>query len=187
MEPKDHGMQLMERDDEAHLLSSDYPSGPHDKQPDGALDESHDYGMRSGSPDEVSPHTGETEQDMMRRHAMERASFAHGGDVGNPKLQQSHLEPDESDSLVQDIMRKRKRYAEGGRVDLEANSEEDRNNEDQMSFKAAGKEQYDLRQLGPQPMDSNESGDSREDDSENINDEDNVSAIRRKMKAKRGE
>jgi hypothetical protein len=144
--------------------------------------------MRSGDPSEVSPHTGETEQDMMRRHAMERASFASGGEVTNPKLQQSHLEPDESDSLVQEIMkgRQRKKMADGGQVDLEGNSEEDLNNEDQMSYQAGGKEQYDLRQLNKQPMDSNEDGDSREEDEENINDKSDVEQIRRKMKAKSG-
>ena len=198
MEPKDSGLQLMERDDEAHLMDSEYPSGPHDKQPDSELDESHDYGMSSGDPEEVSPHTGESESDMLRRHAMERASFAHGGDVMNPKLQQSHLEPDEESSMAREIMHKRKMAAGGavredldypangdGTVDLEANSEEDLNNEDQMSFNAGMKEQYDDRQISRQPRNSNLKGDQREEDSENEHDSSIVSEIRKKSKSKK--
>ena len=51
--------------------------------------------------------------------------------------------------------RRAKKMAEGGMVDLEDNSKEDRNNEDQMSFEAAEKELYDLSQLDEQPEDSN--------------------------------
>jgi len=202
---KGGSVEQMEQDDEAHLMDSDYPSGPHDKQPKDGYDESHDYGMESGLPDEVSPHTGESQQDMLRRHAMELASFAHGGDVMNPKLQQSHLEPEEEGSMAREIMHKRK-MAEGGKVrrddmigagdsmfdfphgdgtvDLDANSEEDLNNEDQMSFRAGLKEQYDLGQLKKQPRNSNLKGDSREDDEENDHDESDVKQIRRKMKKK---
>jgi hypothetical protein len=138
---------------------------------------------------------------------MERASFAHGGPTGpmNPKLQQSHLEPDEGDNLVQEIMNSRKHKMAGGgkvrsdqgignsesmfdfphgEVDLEGNSEEDLNNEDQMSYRAGGAEQYDLRQLKKQPKDSNTKGDSREEDSENDHDESDVKQIRKKMKKK---
>ena len=85
--------------------------------------------------------------------------------------------------IAESIMRKR-RMAEGGEVDLEANSEESPNMEDQYSYDANGEEQYDLRQLSKQPMDSNEMGDDREDESENKNDM--ISAIRMKLKAKRG-
>ena len=101
------------------------------------------------------------------------------------RFQAFGMEPDESDSLVQEIMRgRKKKMADGGQVDLEGNSEEDLNNEDQMSFQAGLKEQYDLRQLSKQPSDSNEDGDSRESDSENINDEGDIAQIRRKMKKK---
>jgi hypothetical protein len=102
--------------------------------------------------------------------------------LGNPKLEQSHLEPHEEGSMAKQIMRKR--MASGGEVDLEHNSEESLNDEDQMSFKAGLKEQYDLRQLKKQPSDSNEHADSREADEENEHDESIVSAIRRKSKKK---
>ena len=176
---KGGNVEQMEADDEAHLMDSARPSSP-SEQPKGSYDESHDYAPISANPDEAHPHTGESENDMLRRHAMERAMYADGGNVD---LEQSHLEPEET-SMAREIMKKRM-MASGGEVDLEGNSEEDLNNEDQMSFKAGLKEQYDLRQLDKQPKDSNEDGDSREEDSENQNDEDDISAIRRKMKAKK--
>lgn len=205
---RDTGMDLMERDDEADMLDSIMPNGNRMEQPKGAYDESQPP-ITSGDPDETHPHTGETQEDMMRRHAMEMEHFMRGGEVGNPKLQQSHLEPDEGDNLVQEIMKGRQHKAAGGKVrsdqgigegdsmfdfphndgavDLEGNSKEDRNNEDQMSYRAAGKEQYNLRQLSKQPKGSNEKGDMREEDSENVNDEDDVAQIRRKMKKKKAE
>jgi hypothetical protein len=75
------------------------------------------------------------------------------------------------------------KMADGGEVDLERNSEEDANLEDQLSFNAIKKEQYDLSQLDEQPEDSNEMGDEREKDSENKMDR--VSAIRSKMKMRK--
>jgi hypothetical protein len=201
---KDTGMGLMERNDEDDLLDSMSPDGNRMEQPKGAYDETQER-ITSGDPDEPHPHTGETQEDMMRRHAMEMEHFMRGGEVGNPKLQQSHLEPDEGDNLVQEIMKGRKHKMAGGgkvrsdqgigqgdsmfdfpqddgEVDLEGNSKEDRNNEDQMSYRAAGKEQYNLRQLSKQPKGSNEKGDMREEDSENVNDEGDVAQIRSKMK-----
>jgi len=221
----------MEESDESDLLSSDYPSGPHDKQPKDGYDESHDYSPISENPDEANPHTGESENDMLRRHAMERAMFAKGG-MANPKLQQSEMEPPEAHKSIADaIMSKRKHakmmmddggevdpdlqkympsdkeaadsgyppgperaqyiarkrqaaaqnYADGGMVDLEANSEESPNEEDQMSFKANGKEQYDDSQLSRQPSDSNLKGhDLPDEDSHDM-----VDQIRRKMRMRR--
>jgi len=90
-------------------------------------------------------------------------------------------------SIADRIMQKRKMMAEGGEVDLAKNSEEDLNNEDQMSFDAGLKEQYDVDQISPQPMDSNEKGDSRESDAENMHDDDMIEQIRKRLKAKRGE
>jgi len=203
MQPKDSGNELMERDDEAHLMDSDYPMGPHNQQPKGGYDESHDYGQRSGNPEEVSPHTGESQSDMLRRHAMELASFSKGGPTGpmNPKLYESHMEPEEEGSMAREIMRKRKMARGGevysnheeiltdmpdgdGEVDLDNNSKEDLNNEDQMSFRAGLKEQYDDSQISKQPRNSNLKGDPREEDAENIEDESDVAQIRRKMKKK---
>lgn len=128
----------------------------------------------------------------VRRGFIEKNAYAEGGNVD---LEQSRMEPHDEDpaymaedsSMAAEIMRNRKQkmYAEGGQVDLEKNSEEDLNNEDQMSYKAGMKEQYDLRQLSKQPEDSNEESDEEEKDAEDDNDEDTVSAIRKKMKSKR--
>ena len=230
MEPEDSGMELDERDDEGNLLSSDFPSGPHNKQPPGEYDAINDHDDISDGLDEESPHTGETEQDMLRRHADERAKFAKGGEI-NPKLEQSKLEPEEGESLVKEIMgkrkrmagggltddisqlaplammamadggevdedededesvaqsiRRRKKMADGGQVDLNNNSRESLNDEDDMSFEAGLKEQYDDSQISPQPLDSNLKGDPRVDPNYAYRDTSVVKAIRRKMKSNR--
>lgn len=173
-----------------HQMGMEHPG---DDAPDASMLESHDYGMEAGNPDETHPHTGETESDMLRRHATELAHFAHGGPAGpmNPKLHESQMEPMEDMSMAKEIMHKRKlshggsMMAEGGEVDLERNSEEDLNNEDQMSYEAGKKEQYDLRQLKSQPKDSNEKGDAREEAEENQHDKSEVAQIRSKMKKKK--
>lgn len=87
------------------------------------------------------------------------------------------------DSIADAIIAKKRRkmMAEGGEVDLEENSEESPNFEDQQSFKANGKEQYDDSQLSDQPEDSNEHGDEMDSDIHDM-----VSRIRAKLKAKRG-
>lgn len=87
------------------------------------------------------------------------------------------------DSIADAIIAKRKAkmMADGGMVDLEANSEESPNEEDQMSFKANGKEQYDDSQLSAQPEDSNEHGDELDSDEHDM-----ISRIRAKIRAKRG-
>jgi hypothetical protein len=79
---------------------------------------------------------------------------------------------------------KKKKMAEGGMVDLEANSRESKNNEDDYSFEALEKEMYDDSQLSEQPMDSNEHGDESEKAAENEHDSKIVSAIRKKYKRK---
>ncbi len=84
------------------------------------------------------------------------------------------------DSIVDAIMRKRK-FAEGGMVDLEDNSEEEPNQFDGMNADAAEEDQYDLDQLSAQPEDSNEQGDDIEADVHDL-----VSQIRAKLKAKQG-
>lgn len=79
---------------------------------------------------------------------------------------------------------RRKRMAEGGEVDLQANANEDLNMEDQLSYEAARKDTYyDLDQLSDQPSDSNMHGDEAEmkqGEKHSLAD-----AIRRKMKIKR--
>jgi hypothetical protein len=106
---------------------------------------------------------------------------AKGGEIEPHEL----MSDDERSSSIADaIMKKRaktKAMADGGMVDLEANSEEQPNNEDDYSFDAVKKEQYDLDQLGPDPMDSNEHGDAIDSDKNDM-----VSQIRKKMRAKRG-
>lgn len=77
MEPEDHGMEKMERDDEVDLQRSAAPASPNE-QPKHGYDEEKHPGS-APNPDEAPPHTGESEQDMLRRHAMERASFYQGG------------------------------------------------------------------------------------------------------------
>lgn len=75
--------------------------------------------------------------------------------------------------------------AEGGMVDLDENAMEQPNSYYHQNEVAALKENYDEDMHGvDQPMDSNLHGDSEEMSEENEHDEDMVSAIRRKMKAK---
>ncbi len=95
--------------------------------------------------------------------------FAEGGEV------EEHM-----DGIVDAIMRKRK-MAEGGMVDLNANSEEEPNQYDEMNADAANAEQFDDDQISPQPTDSNERGDEIESDMHDL-----VSQIRAKLKAKQG-
>lgn len=118
--------------------------------------------------------------------------FAEGGQV-NPDLEESKkeltasdfMEDDErAESIAEAIMQKRRKFADGGMVDLEANSEEDPNEFYGENSDAAGEEQYDDGQISPQPGDSNETGDSREDESENKLDM--VSRIRAKLRSKSG-
>ena|ERR1700677_53721 len=76
------------------------------------------------------------------------------------------------------------RYADGGEVDLSINHDEEPNNEDQMSFEALKKENYNSSNLDVEnPRDSAQMGDEEERDSEDRNDM--VSKIHRKMMAKR--
>ncbi len=118
--------------------------------------------------------------------------FAKGGmiDMEEEISPSDMMSDDERASSIADaIMRKRDKMkmAEGGmvddgEVDLEANSEEvGRSPYDHMNQDAANKELYDLDQLSPQPMDSNEHGDDLDSDKHDM-----ISAIRAKLKAKRG-
>lgn len=122
---------------------------------------------------------------------IEDAKYARGGEVGNPKLEESHKMPSDEDEHYDNIAdailakKRRSKYADGGMVDLEANSEEAPHYGYKQNLKAYMKEQYDDSQISSQPEDSNEMGDSREDESENEHDADIVSSIRRKMKSKR--
>lgn len=89
---------------------------------------------------------------------------------------------DEPKSIAEAIMRKR-RMADGGMVDLQANANEDLNEEDQLSYQAARKNTYyDNSQISAQPMDSNEHGDVLDDEDED--NRDMISRIRSKMRSK---
>jgi hypothetical protein len=123
----------------------------------------------------------------------EDSSYSITGGPAKVKVMKAYggeIEDDEFESTTphEAIMKRRARLAEmddgesDGMVDLEKNSEEDLNNEDQMSFKAGLKEQYDDSQISAGPSDSNEEGDQREEDAENEDDTDLVSRIRRSMK-----
>ena len=105
------------------------------------------------------------------------------------------------DSIAETIMRK---MANGGMVDLEHNSEEEPNQYYDANEDTANEEQYDDSQISAQPENSNEKGDEREkkkedhlgradglftfpkEDSEEEDEHDMVSAIRKKVQAKKG-
>ncbi len=127
--------------------------------------------------------------------AIEPEPFAEGGEA------EGHY-----DSVASAIMaKKRKKFADGGTVDLDENAQEEFNNEDQMSFNALRKENYSenagLKQMGS-PVNSNQNGRNLPDeDSHDMADEfrsdvdyderpaddtDMLNSIMRKMRAKRG-
>lgn len=89
---------------------------------------------------------------------------------------------DEESSIADSIMKRRK-YAQGGEVDLSMNADEEPNHEDDLSFEALKKENYSesegLEDLDS-PEDSNEHGDMRESSEED--DRDMISSIRKKMR-----
>lgn len=163
----------MLKSDEAHLQSSAAPASPSD-QPKSSYDES-EHSSDAPMPDESAPHTGESKEDMLRRHADELAMFAEGGMVMDDE--------DESrpGSIAEAIMRKRQ-GDDPGVVDLEDLSEEGPATNIKPNIDAVGKEQYDDEQLSSQPMDS--IGDSREDDEENKHDRSLVGQIRSRMRKK---
>jgi len=219
MEPKDHGDELEERDDEMNM-QMDLAPGKHGEQPaswrdevdaDGSgndvpdMEREHSNGRKpyymggqtSGSADEDSAvgryaRGGNIADEIMRKRKM----MAEGGMLSEDEMDTADNAEDGEDTRMvyakssggsgSSDMDKMRMMADGGQVDLEGNSEEDLNNEDQMSYKAGLKEQYDLSQLGDEPEDSNEKGDDREDFAENIHDDDMISEIRRRMKARRG-
>lgn len=184
--PRIAGSDVFSVKDELDLENSAAPASPKE-EPKAAMDEAAHAGD-APAPSEVSPHTGETQDDMSRRHAMEMAHFARGGEVPLEDGQPEEEEKEEHyDSLSDAIMaKKRKKMADGGMVDLEANSEESANEADVDNYDAIKKEQYDDGQLSKQPSDSNEKGDSREDDAENDHDASLVDAIRKRLKSRRG-
>lgn len=157
MEPQDHDLQLMEREDELDMQDRLAP-GEHGEQPKRGYDEESSP-MRESGIDRSKPHSRD----------LASAMYAKGGEV-NPELEQSVL------TLADKIMEKRM-YADGGMVDLDEESEEHPNKYYDLNIEAAGKEQYDDEQLSSQPLDSNEKGDSIEHDKHDM-----IDKIRAKMK-----
>jgi hypothetical protein len=138
----------------------------------------------------VSPSEGEDEakdfhsfseehEDSDHRADIEEP-YADGGVVNNPKLHEAYK------TVAEHIMSKRKKFADGGMVDLDENAEESPNNEDDMSFEALKKENYDEESMTDleEPEDSNEKGDDREDAKSDK--KDRIEQMRKRAKAKRG-
>lgn len=116
------------------------------------------------------------DQDMERDMDMVDGLTSHKQEIS------ANDEDERPASIVSAIMSRRK-FADGGMVDLNENAKEDKNNEDDDSYEALRKENYSeesgLNELD-EPSDSNEHGDDLEDEDSH----DMVSSIRSKMKKK---
>jgi hypothetical protein len=149
--------------------------------------------------------------DMEREHSNGRMPYARGGEISPmheeedehhssitaaimARRQRLHAEIDSGAHDLDEAGR----MAEGGEIlshdsiysddsdqaDLSRNHDEDANEEDQLSFNALRKENYNSRNLDIEnPKDSAQMSDDEEADSENKHD--TVSAIRAKMKSRR--
>lgn len=137
--------------------------------------------------------TSGIEARMKAKQAAGKPGYAEGGAV-NPKLAQSRApqrpvhpmdlmsDNERATSIADAILEKRHRMAEGGMVDLEANSEEEGSTPyDTYNSEAGNEPQYDDSQLSAQPEDSNETGDDIDADAHDM-----ISKIRMKMRSKRG-
>lgn len=162
VDPEDHGVEEMERSDEAHL-QSDLPS-------------SEEYDEEGADRQGPPPH----KMKMM----------AKGGNVDleeskkkAPDGPMSMEETEKPRSVTEAIMKQRKGSDES-MIDLdnkEGNSQELR----PMNRAAANSPIYDDDQLSEQPHDSNLKGDSREAGAEDEMDQSMISMIRARLKAKR--
>ncbi len=126
MRPKDHNIELTEREDELDMQDRLSPASP-EEQPKSEYDESHDYGDLSGDPD------------MEHQHNNNRSAYAEGGDVQDDDFMiddssdqpQSEEDDEHESSIAAAIMARRERakspssgasdepinaYAEGGDV-----------------------------------------------------------------------
>lgn len=138
----------------------------------------------------VSTHIDEHQRPPKKQYmSSKNEMLANGGDVE---------EMDHHPSIAIAIMAKRKKMAEGGilsedsidsdhsdMADLNHNAEEDANMEDQLSFNALRKENYDEEDAldhATQPMDSNLHDPEHED--MDVDDRDMVAKIRRSMRMK---
>lgn len=176
------------RDEESDMISSMPPK----KMAEGGSVEM-EYGSKPEEDEVVHPEGLESDDDSMSPAQDEYMAnrFAEGGEV----------EEDHHASVAAAIMAKRDRMhavidsgamdeddavkmADGGMVDIDSNNEEQPNGYYNRNEDAALKENYDSDMDDvSQPMDSNEMGDSREDESENKRDM--VGSIRARMKRMR--
>ena len=170
-----------------------HPKNPFEDDHLEHLDPSEDEGdaMAMSEDEEDQDKPGHPIRDMEREHNNGKMPYARGGHV-SPADEE---DMDHEDSIASAIMAKRSRHPaamsdsdidemvmlyDGGEV-LESEHVEEPNNEDQMSFQALKKENYNSSDLDvDDPMDSGEHGDDIDSD-----DHDMTSAIRSKMKAKR--
>lgn len=117
----------------------------------------HPFNRNPGTPEKKPDNMRPSEDEYMANH------FAEGG------------------SVTDSIMSKRKTYAPEGGVNINENAQENGwSPYEEYSTQAYKKELYDDDQLSAQPMDSNESGDDRED--ERSDKFDMVDKIRKKYK-----
>lgn len=210
MQPEDHDTELMERDDEAHLMDMESPS-----EDEGSLNA---HGLDEEDPDTENPNA----MDMEREHNNGRKPYAGGGMLGDimkvaamAEGGEAEQEEEHHDSIAAAIMARRKelhdqidsgahdldeavKMAEGGEVngmdsidthedadqaDLSRNAEEDANMEDQTSFNALRKENYSESE-GLDELDSPKGSNEHGRDIDG-NKHDMVESIRRKMNSKR--
>lgn len=166
----------MIEEDEAHLESSFPPSSDKD-QPKAAYNEKHEA-MTSGSPDESKDHSMESEDDMLRRHADEKAAhYARGGKVQEHEGEDGEMEGEHPASIAEAILSKRK-YAKGGMISSDSDDEgpgtrRDFNIESKKENYTDSGENFSYSSDG-------EDGDSEESQSENKHDM--VDRIRRKLR-----
>lgn len=192
--PKVHPLKMMAKGGKIDLEDDDHDALEHHESVD------HEYG--DGAEEDMAPEDS-PEDGLDDEETMPVDEFMSG--KAAPMLAEGgHIEEDmdnyaddgHEDSIAAAIMSRRDRlhdeidsgahdedlaaaYADGGEVDLSMNADEEPNNEDQMSFEALKKENYSesegLDDLGDQPEDSNEKGNSRESDRSDRHDR--VSAI----------
>jgi hypothetical protein len=187
MEPEENEADLRRtRTDEYDLQDSSSPS--EDEGDENAMSRNEEnQEQTSGDPDYSEPHSDD----------LDTAMYADGGAAEGMDQPEPEQEEEHHDSIAAAIMSRRERakaqidsgahdedlaaaYADGGEVDLELNREEQPN---QYYHENEHMEDYgeDLDDKGS-PLDSNEMGDSEEDNTSDPHDM--VASIRRKMKAK---
>jgi hypothetical protein len=211
-EPKESGLEMRERDEEEGLMSSEDPSENEGNSTAMSLNEESPDRQGDDVPDMEDEHStdrkpyagggkiGDSEDnmddEMEMNPAHDKYSMYDSEDQPEDEYDMEH-----EDSIAAAIMARRDRlhkeiysgahdediaaaYAEGGEVDLSINHDEEPNNEDQMSFQALKKENYNSSNLDiDRPMDSNLTGDDEEEDSHDRHDM--IDSIRSKMKSQR--